>query len=118
MSGIENRDPFGRPERVGLWAGIASVAVVVIAGSVWPPPARSGTPPFDTEQSTQRKHRATRDDLAARHGARARALRRGLIGRPRHVRPCLWRLRRGNVQLAVAADGILSAAEPRLRCRN
>lgn len=52
MSGIENRDPFGRPERVGLWAGIASVVVVVIAGSVWPPSARSGTPPFDTRAAS------------------------------------------------------------------
>ena len=49
MSGIETRDPFGRPERETLWGWIAPVMVATIAGSVWPPSTRSGTPPFDTE---------------------------------------------------------------------
>ena len=47
MSGIETRDPFGRPERETLRSWIAPVVVATIAGSVWPPSTRSGTPPFD-----------------------------------------------------------------------
>ena len=48
MNEIVSRDPFGRPELVKAIGWIKPTLVALIAGSVWPPPARSETPPFDT----------------------------------------------------------------------
>lgn len=69
MNGFRSRDPFGRPELVMAIGWITPALVAMIAGSVWPPSARSETPPFDTQarfRAASREPRAQDQDRGMR----------------------------------------------------
>jgi hypothetical protein len=48
MMSMRDKDQFARPRRLTPITRRGTTTMALIAGSVWPPPAGSVTPPLDT----------------------------------------------------------------------